>query len=130
MAFIPAYKHETAPVPFEYYPAGAIQNLVPGTLLYVTSGKLAVAGGTTKPQFIAHHTGTTAAGDLIAVEKIKESTIYETTCSAAFTSINVGNKVTTSTDGLKVTATTESGVATVVDYDGTAIGSKVRVRFE
>ena len=130
MAFIPAYKHETAPVPFEYYPAGAIQNLVPGTLLYLNDGKLAVAGGTVKPQFIAQHTGTIDGTQVIAVEKIKESTIYETTCSAAFSSIKVGNKVTTGTDGLTVTATTDSGVATVVDYDGTAIGSKVRVRFE
>ena len=130
MAFIPAYKHETAPVPFEYYPAGAIQNLEPGTLLYLNAGKLAVAGGTTKPQFIAHHTGTTVANQIIAVEKIKESTIYETTCSAAFTSINVGNKVTTATNGLTVTATTDSGIATVVGFDGTAIGSKVLVRFE
>ena len=66
MAFIPAYKHETAPVPFEYY-AGVIQNLKPGTLLYLNAGKLAVAGGTTKTQFIAHHTGTTAYGDQVAV---------------------------------------------------------------
>lgn len=130
MAFIPAYKHETAPVPFEYYPAGAIQNLEPGTLLYLNAGKLAVAGGTVKPQFIAQHTGTIDGTQVIAVEKIKESTIYETTCSAAFTSIKIGNKVTTSTDGLTVTATTDSGIATVVDYDGTAIGSKVLVRFE
>lgn len=130
MAFIPAYKHETSPVPFEYYPAGAITGLVPGTLLYLNAGKLAVASGTTKPQFIAQHSGTTADGEQIAVEKIKESTIYETTCSAAFTSIKVGNKVTIGTDGLTVTATTDSGVATVVGIDGTAIGSKVRVRFE
>ena len=130
MAFIPAYKHETSPVPFEYYPAGVIQNLVPGTLLYLNAGKLAVASGTTKPQFIAHHTGTTADGEQIAVEKIKESTIYETTCSAAFTSIKVGNKVTIGTDGLAVTATTDSGVATVVGFDGTTVGSKVLVRFE
>lgn len=129
MAFIPAYKHETAPVPFEYY-AGVIQNLVPGTLLYLNDGKLAVAGGTVKPQFIAQHTGTIDGTQVIAVEKIKESTIYETTCSAAFTSIKIGNKVTTGTDGLTVTATTESGVATVVGFDGTAIGSKVLVRFE
>ena len=129
MAFIPAYKHETAPVPFEYY-SGVIQNLVPGTLLYLNDGKLAVAGGTVKPQFIAQHTGTIDGTQVVAVEKIKESTIYETTCSAAFTSIKVGNKVTTGTDGLTVTATTDSGIATVVDYDGTAIGSKVRVRFE
>lgn len=130
MAFIPAYKHETSPVPFEYYPAGAITGLVPGTLLYLNAGKLAVAGGTTKPQFIAQHSGTTSDGQQIAVEKIKESTIYETTCSAAFTSIKVGNKVTIGTDGLTVTATTDSGVATVIDIDGTAIGSKILVRFE
>lgn len=130
MAFIPAYKHETAPVPFEYYPAGAITNLVPGTLLYLNAGKLAVASGTTKPQFIAQHSGTTADGEQVAVEKIKESTIYETTCSAAFTSIKVGNKVTIGTDGLTVTATTDSGVATVIDIDGTTVGSKILVRFE
>lgn len=130
MAFIPAYKHETAPVPFEYYPAGPSQDLVPGTLLVLVSGKLGIAGGTIKPQFIAHHTGTTSDGEQVAVEKIKESTIYETTCSAAFTSIKVGNKVTIGPDGLTVTATTDSGVATVVGFDGTAIGSKVLVRFE
>lgn len=130
MAFIPAYKHETAPVPFEYYAAGAIQNVEPGMLLYLSSNALAVAGGTTKPQFIAHHTGTTDGTQLIAVEKIKESTIYETTCSAAFSSIRVGDKVTTGADGLTVTATTDSGIATVVDFDGTAVGSKVLVRFE
>ena len=130
MAFIPAYKHETAPVPFEYYPAGPSQDLVPGTLLVLVSGKLGIAGGTIKPQFIAHHTGTTSDGEQVAVEKIKESTIYETTCSAAFTSIKVGNKVTIGADGRTVTATTDSGVATVVGFGGTAIGSKVLVRFE
>lgn len=130
MAFIPAYKHETSPVPFEYYPAGPNQDLVPGTLLVLVGGKLGIAGGTIKPQFIAHHTGTTADGEQVAVEKIKESTIYETTCSAAFTSIKVGNKVTIGSDGRTVTATTDSGVATVIDIDGTAIGSKILVRFE
>lgn len=130
MAFIPAYKHETSPVPFEYYPAGAITGLEPGTLLYLNAGKLAVASGTTKPQFIAHHTGTTADGEQVAVEKIKESTIYETTCSAAFTSVQVGAKVTVDTTGKKVTATTDSGIATVVGIDGTTVGSKILVRFE
>ena len=130
MAFIPAYKHETSPVPFEYYPAGAITGLEPGTLLYLNAGKLAVASGTTKPQFIAQHSGTTTDGQDIAVEKIKESTIYETTCSAAFTSVQVGAKVTVDTTGKKVTATTDSGVATVVGIDGTTVGSKILVRFE
>lgn len=130
MAFIPAYKHETSPVPFEYYPAGAITGLEPGTLLYLNAGKLAVAAGTTKPQFIAQHSGTTADGQDIAVEKIKESTIYEAPCSASFTSVQVGAKVTVDTTGKKVTATTEGGIATVVGIGGTDVGSKILVRFE
>jgi hypothetical protein len=41
----------------------------------------------------------------------------------------VGTKYTIAADGEMITATTESGVAEVMSYDGTAMGSKVRVRF-
>lgn len=130
MAFIPAYKLETAPMPFEYYPAGAITDLVPGKLLYLSAGKLAVAGGTTKPQFIAQHTGTTESGDVIAVEKINPKTIYETICDYSFDAVNVGDKVTVSADGEAVTNTTSGGIATVVGIGGVKAGSKIQVRFE
>ena len=45
--------------------------------------------------------------------------------------VNIGAKVTTS-DGLKVTATTTSGVAEIVDFDAAAAagtGGTVHVRF-
>ena len=40
-----------------------------------------------------------------------------------------GSKVTLDADGLRVTATTESGVASIVALEGTAEGESVRVRF-
>ena len=43
--------------------------------------------------------------------------------------IAAGAKVTISSNGLGITATTTSGVAEIVDWDGTAVGSQVRVRF-
>mgnify|MGYP001537613265 FL=1 len=58
-----------------------------------------------------------------------DSIIFETTFSAAATSIKVGDKVTIHTDGLQVNATTTGGVAEVVWMEGTASGAKVRVRF-
>ena len=50
--------------------------------------------------------------------------------SAAGTSLNLGDKVTLhATNGMEVTATTSNGVAEIIDMDGTAEGSTVRVRF-
>ena len=45
------------------------------------------------------------------------------------TFVAVGNKVTLHTDGLQVTATTTSGVATITYIAGQTVGSLVRVRF-
>ena len=56
--------------------------------------------------------------------------VFETTFSAAATSVKLGNKVTLhASDGMSVTATTTDGVAEVVYMDGTASGSMCRVRF-
>ena len=43
--------------------------------------------------------------------------------------VAVGNKVTLHTDGLQITATTTSGVATVTYIAGQTVGSLARVRF-
>ena len=45
-------------------------------------------------------------------------------------SVNIGDKVTLHTDGMQVTATTASGVATVVGRVGTGVGDMQYVRFE
>ena len=56
--------------------------------------------------------------------------IFETTCSAAVTSVDIGTKLTLHTDGAQVTATATSGVAELVYKEsGGASGCAVRVRF-
>ena len=115
---------------WEYLPAGAITPQV-GMALTQTSGNLALASGTTAPTYISmrEETDKLAAGTIIPVIRVLDSIIFETTFSAAATSIKVGDKVTIHTDGLQVTAATTGGVAEVVWMEGTASGAKVRVRF-
>ena len=66
------------------------------------------------------------AAEAVAVSK---DVIYQTELTAAYAGIAAGAKVTISSNGLGITATTTSGVAEIVDWDGTAVGSPVRVRF-
>lgn len=114
----------------EYLPAGAITPKA-GLALTESSGKLAVASGTTAPSYICmcEKDSALSAGDIIPVIRVLPDMIFETTASAALTSVNIGDKVTLHTDGLSVTATTTSGVAEIVGMEGTASGSKVLVRF-
>lgn len=116
--------------PWETHPCSAITPKV-GLALAFSSGKLAIAAGTTKPEFICMENRDSAvtAGTMIHVMPVNEHIVFETKASAALTSVTVGSKVTLTTDGLKVTATTTGGVAEILEMDGTAAGSKVRVRF-
>lgn len=115
---------------WEYLPCGAIQPQV-GLALTMTSGNLAVASGTTAPLYVSmrEEDAAVTAGTIIPVVRVLDSIVFETTFSAAATSIKVGDKVTISSDGTQVTATKTGGVAEVVWMEGTASGSKVRVRF-
>lgn len=115
---------------YEYLPCGAIQPQV-GLAMAVTGGNLAIASGTTVPSYISmrEEDKAVAAGTIIPVIKVRDHIVFETTFSAAATSIKVGDKVTISSDGLQVTATKTGGVAEIVWMEGTASGSKVRVRF-
>jgi hypothetical protein len=114
----------------EYLPAAAITPKI-GLALYQSSGKLAVASGTTKPTYICmcEKSAAVTAGTIIPVIRVEPDMVFETISSAAMTSINLGDKVTIASDGLRVTATTTSGVAEVVAIDDTASGGTVRVRF-
>lgn len=116
--------------PIEYLPAGAI-TLKLGMALTVSAGKLAVATGATRPAYISmtETANAVTAGTLVPVIRVSEEIIYETENSASFTGVSVGSKVTLDTTGTKVTATTEGGVAEVVGMEGTAVGSKIHVRF-
>lgn len=114
----------------EYLPCSAITPKV-GTALVLSGGNLVVAAGTTKPTYICmtERDAAVAAGELIPVFRIQPDMAFETTFSAAATSIKLGNKVTIATAGDQVTATTTDGVAEVISMEDGTVGSKVVVRF-
>ena len=116
-------------VPWEYLPAGAIQPEI-GKLLTLSSGQLAVAGATAKPQYVsmAQYGSAVSAGTVIPVIKVRDDIVFETTFSTSASDRKVGDAVTTA-NGMQATATTTNGVATIVGIDSTASGGKVRVRF-
>ena len=130
MAFLP-YSVEHGRVPaFEYLPCSAITPKI-GMALTQDTGNLAIASGTTKPTYIsmAEYGSAVTAGTIIPVIRVDDGIIFETVFSASASSIKLGNKVTLASDGLRVTATTSSGVAEVVYMDGTSSGDMCRVRF-
>lgn len=117
-------------MPLEYRPCGAIAPKA-GMALVMTGGKLALASGAAKPQYISMREQESACGDgeLIPVVRVGGDVIFETTAAAAMTAVKTGEKVTIHTDGLQVTATKTDGVAEVVWMEDTAAGSRVHVRF-
>lgn len=130
--FIPHNNNDGRVQPWEYLPATGSTAPSIGLALVLTSGKLAKCGATTKPQYICmrQEAAAVAAGTLIPVIKVEPDMVFECTNSASLSGVAIGAKVTLNTDGLQVTATTTSGVATIVDKDGDAAGSRVLVRFE
>lgn len=114
----------------ESKPCSAITPKV-GMVMTMTGGKLVAATGTTKPTYlcITQRESACTAGEEIDVLRIQPDMVLETSFSAAATAVNIGDKVTVSTDGTQVTATTTNGTAEVVYMDGTDAGSMCRVRF-
>ena len=96
--------------------------------LAYSSGLLVAATGTTVPEYVS--LGDAANGKECAVKRVLEDEIYETTLSAAGSTLTAGDKVTLhASNGLQVTATTTSGIFEIIEMDGTASGSKVRGLF-
>lgn len=114
----------------EYLDVTAAEAVSEGEALVLASGKLTKCGATVAPEFIAMASlSADATKRTIAVCRIEKNQVYEVPVTAAPTSLKVGDKVTLNTDGLQVTATTTSGVVTIVDLNGaTAAGDKVVVR--
>lgn len=130
MAFMLARVNDGHVPPWEYLPCSAITPKV-GMAMVLSSGKLAKCGATAKPEFICmrEESAAVSAGDIVPVIRVDEDQTFETTNTASFASINIGDVVTLHTDGLQVTATKTDGVAKVVGMDGTATGSKIKVKF-
>lgn len=114
--------------PIEYRQAAAEEAVVLGEALVTNaSGLLTKCGATAKPEFMA--VGPQDEQDVVPVVRVQDYQVWRTQLSAAGTSLKAGSKVTLDADGLRVTATTNSGVAVIVDLEGTQVGDSVRVRF-
>ena len=124
------HKWQNQSEPWELQPVKNGLALEPGVAMAYSGGVLTKATGATAPTHICmEKVENTETGQMIHVERVRPETEYETELSVASASIAVGGKYTIDANGEKITATTESGVATVTSFDGTAAGSKVRVRF-
>lgn len=125
------YSYDKAkPDHFEYKPITGSLSIKVGTALAFSGGKLAIATGTTKPEYISMtEIASTTDGEDIAVIRVSDDTVYETELAVASSAIALGAKYTLDTNGEKITATTTNGVAEVVAFEGKAAGDKVRVRF-
>ena len=116
----------------EYFMAKASTEIQIGQAVALTGGVLApVTAGTTKPEFISlGYVSASAEKREVPVARVNDEQVYEVAVSASPSSLQVGSKVTLTTDGLEVTATTASGVATIVNLKGaSAEGDKVLVKF-
>lgn len=104
-----------------------------GEALVLSGGVLTKCGETAVPTHICGEDYTAPASDNrdIVAEPVSADMIFEVPFSAAPSSVNVGDKVTLHTDGLQITATKESGVATIFDKNSAAaIGDKCLVQFK
>ena len=116
--------------PIEYKAATADESYAVGEALKVASGAVTKCTGATKPAYVC--VGPANAAGEVPCGEVQDYMEFETTLGVAPTesaTVAVGNKVTLHTDGLQITATTTSGVATVTYIAGQTVGSLARVRF-
>ena len=116
----------------EYFDAKENTEIQVGQALVLTGGVLSpIPSGTTRPEFISlGYVSASAAKREIPACRVNDEQVYEVPVSAEPDDLKVGDKVTLDDDGLGVTATTASGVATVVNLKGAAaIGDKILVKF-
>ena len=116
--------------PIEYKTSTASESYAVGEALKLASGKVTLASGAVKPEFVCVGPANDA-GEVPCVT-VQDYMEFETTLAVApadSATIGVGDKVTIHTDGMQVTATKTSGVAQIVALDGQAVGDRVVVKF-
>lgn len=119
MAFTLYKRGVTAQVPFEELPSTASETYTIGEALVLSSGALTKCGATATPEFISveAYVAPSSGNKNLKVYRVLEDMQFKTTFYADPDAINIGDKVTLHTDGAQVTATTSSGVASVVRKD-------------
>ena len=130
-SFLKSFIEPNSPIT-EFLQAKASTTYNIGDALNFTGGVLEKATGTTAPTHIcgAYYVAPASGMKTIPVTPVNPGQQYETTFAADATSVTEGSKVTIHTDAAQVTATTTSGVATIVKKYGTgASGTKCLVKF-
>lgn len=102
-----------------------------GTALTLKDGVAVPAAGVVKPSFICCSSNEANDGSELLGYSVSPTMLFEVPLTAFSDTVKPGAKVTLSADGKGVTATTEGGVATVIDLQGAkAVGDKIIVKFE
>ena len=97
-----------------------------GEALVLTSGRLTKVAADAVPEFIAMSACAAGTDKPIAVVRLMEDMVLETTFAADASSNAEGTLVTIHSDGLQVTATASNGDFTIIKKLGTgASGTKV-----
>lgn len=114
-------------------PKSSSLNIKMGSALTLSGGYASMCTATASPTHIAAENADTTK-DSVSCYEVNSNMLFETVFSAAPTSLTLGDKVTLATDAnnctVKVSATTTSGVATIVDLmNAKAAGDKVTVKF-
>ncbi|MBE6935631.1 MAG: hypothetical protein E7458_03925 [Ruminococcaceae bacterium] len=130
MAFLIHSVDDGHVLPWEYLPA---EDLIPqvGMALKMESGNLVVASGADRPQYVAMCTmeDFVPAGGRIPVVRVTSDVVWESFLTASGNSLNVGDSVNISGDGMGVNNTV-GGSAQIVEMLARSTGSTVRVRFQ
>ena len=104
-----------------------------GEALVLDDGEITSCPSTATPTYIAFAAASEESESVVCYP-VSRDMLFETTVNASPTALAVGSKVTIGKDSdgcsVCVSATTASGVATIVNLDGAAqVGDKVTVKF-
>ncbi len=113
-------------------PTTASETYSIGEALSLTGGKLTKCAATVTPTHIAAQDYIAPATDALPlfVFPVSSDMVFECPVGAAPTTLAIGSKVTLSADALGVTATTTSGVATILDLCAAKnAGDKILIKF-
>lgn len=124
-------RHDASQPELELIPCTASTEYEIGMGLTVAADGSTVVGATEVPEYICMTKKKGIAGEQIQAIRVDSADTYIAKLSAAGTSLKIGDKVTIDTDGIKVTATTESGVAKIIGFMTAekASGDDVLIKF-
>ena len=125
------YQSQSASQPaLEQVPCGAGTAYKIGMALSVSADAAAKTAATAVPEYICVANKTGAAGEFVQAIRVSKDDTYEA-LSAAGTGLKIGDKVTLDADGIRVTATTASGVAQIIGFKTKekAAGDGVLIKF-